>query len=136
MSFAAYQSEIYLAGLRGTVPAFTTDAGALEESARRRMEPGPFWYVAGAAGVGATARANREAFDRCAIVPRMLRDTTHRDLGTTVLGTDMPAPVLVAPVGVQAILHPDGELATARAASALGLPFVLSTASSRTIEEV
>jgi lactate 2-monooxygenase len=134
--FAAYQGEIYLHGLAGTLPEFTTDASALEESARQRLEPGPFWYVAGAAGTGATARANREAFDRWRIVPRMLRDATTRDLSTTVLGTPMPAPVLTAPVGVQSILHPDGELATARAAGALGLPMVLSTASSYTIEEV
>jgi len=134
--FGAYQAEIYLNGLAGVRPDFTTDAGALEESARQRLEPGPFWYVAGAAGVGATARANREAFDRWRIVPRMLRDATTRDLTTTVLGTAMPAPVLVAPVGVQSILHPDGELATARAAAGLGVPMVLSTASSHTIEEV
>ncbi|QFZ17129.1 lactate 2-monooxygenase [Saccharothrix syringae] len=134
--FAAYQNEIYLQGLAGNVPPFTTDPGALEESARERLGPGPFWYVAGAAGSGATARANREAFDRWRIVPRMLTDATERHLGTTVLGTDLPAPVLLAPVGVQSILHPDGELATARAAAELGVPFVLSTASSHTIEEV
>jgi isopentenyl diphosphate isomerase/L-lactate dehydrogenase-like FMN-dependent dehydrogenase len=134
--FGAYQAEIYLQALDGTLPEFTTNAGELEESARTRLESGPFWYVAGSAGVGATARANREAFDRWRIVPRMLRDATVRDLGTTVLGTAMPAPVMVAPVGVQSIVHPDGELATARAAAALGLPMVLSTASSYTIEDV
>ena len=53
-----------------------------------------------------------------------------------MLGTDLPAPVMLAPVGVQSILHPDGELATARAAAELGIPMVLSTASSHTIEEV
>jgi isopentenyl diphosphate isomerase/L-lactate dehydrogenase-like FMN-dependent dehydrogenase len=134
--FGAYQAEIYLNGLAGVLPEFTTDANGLEESARQRLEPGPFWYVAGAAGTGATARANREAFDRWRIVPRMLRDATNRNLSTTVLGTEMPAPILTAPVGVQSILHPDGELATARAAAALGLPMVLSTASSYSIEEV
>jgi isopentenyl diphosphate isomerase/L-lactate dehydrogenase-like FMN-dependent dehydrogenase len=134
--FGAYQGEIYLNALGGVLPEFTTNAGELEESARQRLEPGPFWYVAGTAGVGATARANREAFDRWRIVPRMLRDATVRDLSTTVLGTALPAPLMVAPVGVQSILHPDGELATARAAAALGLPMVLSTASSYTIEEV
>ncbi|PSL56796.1 isopentenyl diphosphate isomerase/L-lactate dehydrogenase-like FMN-dependent dehydrogenase [Saccharothrix carnea] len=134
--FAAYQNEIYLQGLAGNVPPFTTDPGALEASARERLGPGPFWYVAGAAGGGATARANREAFDDWRIVPRMLTNATERHLGTSLLGTEMPAPVLLAPVGVQSILHPDGELATARAAAELGVPFVLSTASSHTIEEV
>ncbi|MGW6445519.1 lactate 2-monooxygenase [Lentzea sp. NPDC055074] len=135
-SFAAYQNEIYLQGLGGAVPPFTTDPNALEQSARDRLGPGPFWYVAGGAGSGATVRANREAFDRVRIVPRMLTDATERHLGVTVLGTELPAPVMLAPVGVQSILHPDGELATARAAADLGLPMVLSTASSHTIEEV
>src|SRR3954468_8116391 len=136
MTFAGYQNEIYLQGLSGAVPPFTTEPNGLEASARERLGPGPFWYVAGAAGSGATARANREAFDRWRIVPRMLTDATTRDLGTTVLGTAMPAPVMLAPVGVQSILHPDGELATARAAAATGVPFILSTAASNTIEDV
>ncbi|WP_309114973.1 lactate 2-monooxygenase [Saccharothrix sp.] len=134
--FAGYQNEIYLQGLAGQVPPFTTDPEALEASARERLGPGPFWYVAGAAGSGATARANREAFDEWRIVPRMLTNATERHLGVSVLGTKLSAPVLLAPVGVQSILHPDGELATARAAAELGVPFVLSTASSHTIEEV
>jgi lactate 2-monooxygenase len=134
--FAAYQNEIYLQGLGGQVPPFTTDAAALEESARDRLGPGPFWYVAGGAGSGATVRANRAAFDSVRIVPRMLRDASERHLGVTVLGTELPAPVMLAPIGVQSILHPDGELASARAAAELGLPIVLSTASSYSIEEV
>ncbi|GDY33736.1 lactate 2-monooxygenase [Gandjariella thermophila] len=133
---ADYQNEIYLQGLGGQVPPFTTNPNELEESARGRLGPGPFWYVAGGAGAGATMRANREAFDRWRIVPRMLRDATIRHLGTTVLGTEMPAPVLLAPIGVQSIVHPDGELATARAAAELDVPMVLSTASSYSIEEV
>ncbi|QWF78079.1 lactate 2-monooxygenase [Amycolatopsis sp. CA-230715] len=135
-AFGGYQNEIYLQGLAGTTPAFTTDATGLEAAAERVLEPGPFSYVAGAAGAGATARANRAAFDRWKIVPRMLTDATHRDLTTTVLGTPVPAPLVLAPVGVQTIVHPDGELATARAAAALGVPMVLSTASSNTIEDV
>src|SRR5439155_15057780 len=99
--FGSYQSEIYLQGLADQVPAFTTDLAVLESVARRRMDPGPFGYVAGGAGSGATVRANREAFDRWRIVPRMLTGATSRSLATTVLGTEMPAPVLLAPVGVQ-----------------------------------
>lgn len=135
-SFAGYQNEIYLQGLGGAVPPFTTDPNALEQSARERLGPGPFWYVAGGAGSGATVRANRDAFERVQIVPRMLTNATERHLGVSVLGTELPAPVMLAPVGVQSILHPDGELATARAAAELGVPMVLSTASSHTIEEV
>jgi len=133
---ANYANEIYLQGLGDVRPAFTTDTSRLEESARSVMEPGPFWYVAGGAGSGATVRANRDAFDRWRLVPRMLRDATNRSLATTVLGTSMPAPVLLGPVGVQSIIHPDGELATARAAAEVGLPMVMSTASSYSIEDV
>ncbi len=133
---SAYRDEIYTRGLSGDFPPFTTDPDTLEESARKRLAPGPFWYVAGAAGTGSTMRANREAFDRWRIVPRMLATPTVRDLRTTVLGTAMPAPLLVAPVGVQSIIHPDGELATARVAAELGLPMVLSSMSSYSIEEV
>jgi lactate 2-monooxygenase len=132
----AYQSEIYLAGLSGTTPALPTDLTQLEALAEQKLDGGPFWYVAGGAGTGATMRANRAAMDTWRIVPRMLRETTRRRLAATVLGTEMPAPVLLAPVGVQSIVHPEGELAVARAAAELGVPMVLSTASSHTIEEV
>ena len=136
VQFGGYQNEIYLQGLGDQLPPFTTDPTRLEGLARETFEPAPFGYVVGGAGSGATVAANREAFGRWRIVPRMLTDATSRDLATTVLGQDMPAPVLLAPVGVQSIVHPDGELATARAAAALGVTMVLSTASSHTIEEV
>ena len=132
----AYQSEIYLGGLSGATPELPTDLTRLEALARDRLEPGPYGYVAGGAGTGATMAANRAAFDAWRIVPRMLRETTTRRLATTVLGTELAAPVLVAPVGVQSIVHPDGELAVARACAELGVPMVLSTAASYTLEQV
>ncbi|TQM45490.1 lactate 2-monooxygenase [Pseudonocardia cypriaca] len=134
--FAAYGAEIYLNGLAGERPALSTDPARLEAAARSVLDDGPFGYVAGGAGGGATMRANRAAFDRYGMVPRMLRDTTERDWSTTLLGTAMPAPLLLAPIGVMSIVHPDGELAVARAGAELGVPMVLSTASSHTIEEV
>ena len=134
--FSAYAAEIYLRGLADETPRFPTDPSRLEEAARAVLTDGPYGYVAGGAGSGATMRANRAAFDRHAFVPRMLRDTTVRDWSSTVLGTALPAPLLTAPIGVLSILHPDGELAVARAAAQLGLPMVVSTASSHTIEEV
>lgn len=133
---SGYQSEIYLTGLSEQVPPFTTNGAALEQAAGAALAPGAFGYVAGAAGSGATNRANLSAFARWRIVPRMLTGSTHRALTTTVLGTTMPAPVLLAPIGVQSILHPDGELATARAAARLEVPMVMSTASSYRIEDV
>ncbi|MEV0408890.1 lactate 2-monooxygenase [Actinoallomurus sp. NPDC050550] len=134
--FARYQQEIFRAGTAGNRPPFPLEPEALVESARRQMGPGPFAYVEGPASSGATMRANREAFDQWRIVPRMLTGSTVRYLETTVLGTPMPAPLLAAPVGVQSIVHPDGELATARACAALGVPMVLSTMSSYSIEAV
>jgi lactate 2-monooxygenase len=134
--FAAYGAEIYLRGLSGEVPGFPTDPGELEAAARAVLDDRSYWYVAGGAGGGATMRANRAAFDRYGLVPRMLRDNTVRDWSTTVLGTALPAPLLLGPIGVQSILHSDGELATARAAAELGIPMVLSTAASHTTEEV
>lgn len=135
-AFGGYQSEIYLHGLAEQTPLFTTNGAALEDAARERLEPGPFGYVAGGAGAESTVRANREAFERWRIVPRMLTDATKRDHTTTVLGVSMPAPLVFAPVGVQSIVHPEGELATARAAVELGLTMILSNASSHTIEDV
>ena len=123
---SAYASEIYLQGLGGVLPAFTTDSCALEDAARERMQPGPFWYVAGSAGSGATARANREAFDRVRLVPRMLTGATQRDLTTTVLGATLSAPVITAPIGVQSIVHPDAEQAAATVTAELGLAMALS----------
>jgi len=81
-------------------------------------------------------RANLEAFYRWRIVPRMLRNVSQRDLSVEILGTRIAAPVILGPVGAQGIIHPEADVASARTAAALGLPFVLSTVSSRTIEEV
>lgn len=134
--FSSYAAEIYLRGLGDEVPRHPTDPAQLEAAARSVLTDGPFGYVAGGAGQGTTMRANRAAFDRHGFVPRMLRETTTRDWSTTVLDTAMPAPLLTAPVGVMSILHADGELAVARAAASLGVPMVLSTASSYTTEEV
>ncbi|MFC5181636.1 lactate 2-monooxygenase [Actinomadura harenae] len=133
---ADFQNEIYLNGLADVLPGLPTDLTRLAGAAEAKLSATSFGYLAGAAGSEATARANREAFDRWRIVPRMLRDVAERDLSVTVLGTPMPAPVLLAPIGVQSILHPDGELATARAAAATGLTAILSTAASHTMEDV
>lgn len=135
-SHAAYQQEIFAQGQQGWSPPFPLEPGRLEESARRCLGPGPFAYLAGSAGTGRTARGNREAFDRWRLAPRMLTGATTRYTETAVLGTDMPAPVMVGPVGVQSILHPDGELASAAAAADTGLPMVMSTMASYPIEDV
>jgi lactate 2-monooxygenase len=133
---ASFQYEIYAAGLAEQRPELPVSAAELQERAREAMTPEAYGYVAGGAGAEQTMRANLAAFERRRIVPRMLRDVSVRDLSTTVLGTTMPAPLLLAPVGVQSIVHPEAELAAARAAAGRGVPFILSTAASHSIEQV
>jgi lactate 2-monooxygenase len=137
MTFADHQNEVYLNGLGGQTPAYPVGWQELEAAGQAAMTPQALGYVAGGAGGEDTMRANREAFDRWRLVPRMLRGIpAQRDLSTTVLGTAMAAPVLLGPVGVLQIVHPEAELAVARAAASVGLPMVLSTAASTTLEEV
>jgi lactate 2-monooxygenase len=134
--FSDYYREIYARGLAGEQPSLPVSWAELEELAERTMDARAAAYVYATAGSGDTMRANLDAFRRWRVVPRMLRDVAVRDLTVTVAGTELPAPVLLAPIGVQSIVHADGELATARAAAALGLPMVVSSASAHTMEEV
>jgi lactate 2-monooxygenase len=132
----SYQDEIYLTGMTGSVPDFPTDLSRLGEAARAVMTPEAYGYVAGSAGAEDTARENLEAFRRWRIVPRMLTDVSTPSYASTVLGTELPVPFLLAPVGVLAIAHSDAELAVARTAAALRVPMVLSTAASTAMEDV
>jgi isopentenyl diphosphate isomerase/L-lactate dehydrogenase-like FMN-dependent dehydrogenase len=134
--FASYQAEIFLRGLAGERPGQPLDWPALAREAERVAEPQAAGYVFGAAGTEDTMRANEAAFRRWRIVPRMLRDVSARDLSRTVLGTECPAPVGLAPIGVQTLVHDDGEHASARAAAAVGLPMAVSTMSTTTMEEI
>src|SRR6476661_2534129 len=123
-------------GLAGESPPVPVSVAELEAAATEAMEPRAAVYVGAGAGSEDTIRANVEAFRRHRIVPRMLRDVSERDLSTTVLGTRMPAPLLLAPIGAQKILDDEGELATARAAAAVGTPMIASTASHFSLEEI
>ena len=134
--FANFQFEIYAGGVEGQLPRLPMSAAVLEERAREALGEGAYGYVAGGAGSERTVRANLDAFERWQIVPRMLRDVSVRDLGTSLLGTALPAPLMLAPIGVQSIVHAEAELASARAAATVGLPFIHSTAASRSIEDV
>ena len=126
------QNEIYVTG-ESPWPVGSSD---WESRAAATLEPGPFGYIAGGAGEEATMRANRDAFERRRLRPRMLKGNTERELSVEVLGTSSPFPFLLAPVGVLSIAHPDGELAPARAAAGLRVPFILSSAASHSIEEI
>jgi lactate 2-monooxygenase len=107
-----------------------------EARAAEALEPGPFDYIAGGAGSESTMRANLEAFERRRLRPRMLRGNRERELSVEVLGTRSPAPFLLAPIGVLSIAHAEGELAVARASAATGVPLVLSSAASHSLEEI
>jgi lactate 2-monooxygenase len=136
-SFADFQNEIYLKGLFGELPALPFDWREMRDAAVSVMNEQAVGYVEGSSGTEQTAAANRAAFDRWRIVPRMLRGIpAARSHATTILGTAMPAPVMLAPVGVLSIVHPDAEPAVARAAGRLGVPFIVSTAASTAMEDV
>lgn len=130
------QMEIYEWGLIGKAPSQPVSVEDLAREAKATLKPEAYDYLAGGAGSEDTMRENREAFRRWRIVPRLLRDVARRDLGVEILGMKLPAPVMLAPVGVLSILHKDAEIAVAKAARSLGIPFILSTASSTTMEEV
>lgn len=107
-----------------------------EKKARDMVPTGPFHYTAGGSVEEQTLASNRSAFSRWAIVPRMLRDVTHRSMAITLFNEQLKTPVMLAPVGMQKISHPEGELATARAAAAAGVPLVVSTVSSHSMEQI
>ncbi|MFQ5703982.1 MAG: alpha-hydroxy acid oxidase [Gemmatimonadales bacterium] len=107
-----------------------------EHVARDVLADGPFGYIAGGAGDELTLRANRTAFDRFRLRPRVLIDVSRVDARTTVLGQKVSFPVLLAPTGFQRLAHSDGELATARAAAKAQTIMVSSTMSSVTLEDI
>ncbi|RQG87889.1 alpha-hydroxy-acid oxidizing protein [Natrarchaeobius halalkaliphilus] len=112
------------------------DYDELERVALERLPSASASYVAATAGTGETGRANRREFDRWRIVPRVLRDVSDRSLGVDLFEKTLRSPLLLAPIGGQTKYHEDGELASVRAATELGVPFALSTASSYSIEDV
>lgn len=128
--------QVYQQFLAGEKPAVPIPVALLEQKAKEVLSAAAYGYVAGGAGGERTMRANLEAFHRWRIVPKVLGDVSSRDLSVKILGTKIPFPVILAPVGVQGIIRPEADLASGRAAASLGLPFVLSTVSSHSIEKV
>ena len=108
----------------------------LRRIAKRRLPGGVFDYIDGGAEDERTMRANREAFSNYRFRPRVLRDVSDVDTATKLLGKVVPLPLVLAPTGFTRIADPQGELAVARAAQRAGLPYTLSTLSTRSIEEV
>jgi lactate 2-monooxygenase len=130
------QLEIYSAAAAGKRIDLPYDCDEWERRAREALTETAYWYIAGAAGMGSTMRANREAFDNVRLRNRVLNDVSSRDISAEVLGHKIPAPFLLAPIGVQGIMHPDGEKVPATACAATGIPFILSTVSSVPMEQV
>lgn len=130
----ARQTEIYLAGARGVRPRVPVSAEELERAAQHAMSREAFAYTAGGAGSESTMRANRAAFDRWRIVPRVLRDVSVRDTSIELFGRRLPTPLLLSPIGVLELMHRDADLAVARAAASLGVPMIFSNQASVPME--
>src|SRR5687767_15088596 len=100
------------------------------------MTPMAYAFVASGAAEEHTVRWNREAFDRIRLRPRVLRDVSAVDTRVTLLGRELAFPILLAPTAYHRVLHPEGELATARGAAAAGVTWVVSTSTNTAVEEI
>jgi lactate 2-monooxygenase len=130
---AEYQRDIYAAF---APPIQSTCPEQLQEQAKKTLTPEAWDYIDGSAALGVTQRTNREAFDKYPLIPRMLRNVTNRSTRITLFGKEYDSPIIAAPIGVQEIAHRDGETATAKACRAQNVPMILSTAATRTIEQI
>src|SRR6476469_6369355 len=135
MSFSGsmIQNAIYIAQQPFEWPVSFDD---WERAAQTKLDEGAFGYIAGGAGAEETMRANLEAFRRWRLRPRMLAGNAQRDISVEVLGLRSPAPFLLAPVGVLSIAHEEAEVGVAKAAESSGVPMLLSSAATHSIEEV
>jgi lactate 2-monooxygenase len=132
-----YEKEVYQKGLQYERPPFTFKPLDWESLAHERMSAESAGYVIGNAGTGETSRKNREAFGKWSIVPkRLVKTNRFPSLATTVLGKNLDVPFAMAPVGVNKIFHPEGEIAATKAAAKEKVPYIMSTASSTSIEDV
>jgi lactate 2-monooxygenase len=128
------QTATYVAGVGGQLPVVPVAAHKLAEAAEEAMSREAWAYVAGGAGCESTMDANRAAFDRWRIVPRVLRDVEKRDLSIELFGRRLPSPLLLCPIGVLELAHREADLAVARAAAALGVPYIFSNQASVPME--
>lgn len=129
-----WQRKIYLEGFAGQKPAVPVDSMKLEAAAKQVLSPKAFAYVAGGAGEELAIQQNRSAFSAINIVPRMLRNVSARDTSITLFGQKLETPLLLSPVGVLELAHPDADLAVARAASSLSVPYIFSNQASVPME--
>ncbi|KAE9985099.1 hypothetical protein EG328_007870 [Venturia inaequalis] len=139
-----YETSVYQAGLHDHRPPFTFKSEEWEPLALARLSASSKGYVHGNAGSGGTYKKNLAAFEKYSIVPNRLvpslkdseGNSLFSDSSTTVLGQKLNFPIAMAPVGVLRIFNPEGEIAAAKAANAVGVTYIMSTASSTSIEDV
>lgn len=136
--FGQYQDEIYLAGLHGVVPKLPIDLATLEKRAIEAWPETLVSYVQGGCGDERTQDLNVTAFGKWGLVPRMMVDSSKRDLSIELFGMKLPTPIFMAPIGVIGICAQDGhgDLATAKAAARTGVPMVASTLTVDPLEAV
>jgi len=130
------QGAIYLRGLGGAKPDIPTSFAGLERAAREKMTPEAWAYTAGSAGLETSADANRAAFSHYPIAPRMLGGAGQRNLACEIFGVKAAAPLLTCPIGVLEMMHPDADLAVARAMRRLNLPMIISSQASFPMEAI
>jgi len=132
----ARQVETYMRGLQGGRADVPFSTAELEAIAREKLSPEALAYIAGGAGREQTMAANLESLERRHIVPRMARDCASRDLSVTLFGKRLPTPFLTCPIGVLSMAHAEADLAVARAASATGVPMIISNQASYPMEQI
>lgn len=135
LSAPDWQKEIYLNGFAGKKLSVKASFEKLEQKAKKEITKEAFAYIAGGAGSEATMRANRTAFDQWQIVPRMLKNVSVRDTTIELFGRKLPSPILLDPIGVLEMVHPEADVAVAKAAARLGLPYIFSNQASKPMEE-
>lgn len=138
MAYGDYQNEIYFKGLHGVKPTWPVDFATLEQRAAAALPPSVLSYVQGGCGDEFTQNHNADAFKRWGLVPRMMVDCTRRDLSVNLFGLTLPTPLFMAPIGVIGLCAQDGhgDIATAQAAAATGVPMVASTLTNDPMEDV
>lgn len=128
-------NDLFLQNVEAT-EAFPISFKELEAAAKEKMSAGAFGYVQSGAGGEETLQQNVSSFSKYSIVPRFLNDVSTLDTSVTLFGHTYPNPLLIAPIGMQKIAHEDGDIATAKAAASMGIPFIQSTVSGFSIEEI
>lgn len=134
LSAPDWQKEIYLNGFAGKKLSVNASFERLEQKAKKKISKEAFAYIAGGAGSETTMSENRKAFDRWQIVPHMLKNVSERDTTIELFGQKLPTPILIDPIGVLEMVHPQADIAVAKAAARLGVPYIFSNQASKPME--